>query len=306
MASTTAYISLHGLTKHYRGAAKPALDHVSLKVAAGEVYGFLGANGAGKSTTIRTLLNFIQPTSGSATIFGRDIVGQSVDIKRHIGYLAGEVALYNKLTGREFLDYMAQLQPLPHHGYRQELVKALDANLDKPLRELSKGNRQKIGIIQALMHQPSVLILDEPTSGLDPLRQEAFFVAIRQAKLRGASVFFSSHNLAEVQRVCDRIGFIREGKLIREQTMADLAATAAHTFDVTFAKPAPLSELQHIKNAKLTSSHDPHHVSLSVPSSSLGQFFGVLAKHQLQQFQQREVNLEEEFMQFYREADDEK
>jgi ABC-2 type transport system ATP-binding protein len=278
-----------------------ALDDVSLEVSAGEVYGFLGANGAGKSTTIRTLLNFIQPSSGSATIAGYDIVEKSMEVKRHVGYLAGDVALYNNITGARFLDYMAALQPLPDPSYRDRLVQDFEADLNKPLGTLSKGNRQKIGIIQAFMHQPTVLILDEPTSGLDPLMQEVFFDAVHDAKERGSSVFFSSHNLAEVQRICDRIGFIRQGKLVREQSLAELALSAAHTFDVAFTDAAPLADLRKIASANVTAGSDKHHVSLSVPASSLQQFFKVLAAHDVAQFQQREVNLEEEFLNFYRE-----
>lgn len=199
------------LSKIYKGSKTPALDSLTIEVGEGEVYGFLGANGAGKSTTIRTLLNFLQPTSGSATICGLDIVKDNVKIMHDVGYLAGDVALYEKMTGKEFFGYMADLHPLPDPAYLTKLVHTFEAELHKPIRSLSKGNKQKIGIIQALMHQPKVLILDEPTSGLDPLMQEAFFETIREAKARGASVFFSSHNLAEVQRICDRVGFIRKG-----------------------------------------------------------------------------------------------
>ncbi len=292
---------LHKLSKQYPKTNTYAIRDISLQVNSGEVYGFLGANGAGKSTTIRTLLNFIQPTSGSATIAGYDIVEKSMEAKRHVGYLAGDVALYNNMTGGRFLDYMAALQPLRDPNYRGKLAQDFEAELTKPLGTLSKGNRQKIGIIQAFMHQPDVLILDEPTSGLDPLMQEVFFDAVRSAKKQGASVFFSSHNLAEVQRICDRIGFIREGKLIREQSLAELAHSAAHTFDVTFADIAPLDELRKIPRAEVTAGSDKHHASLSVPASSLQQFFKVLSAHDVQQFQQREVNLEEEFLNYYRE-----
>lgn len=294
-------IALSHLSKRYAGVKTLALDNITLDVAAGEVYGFLGANGAGKSTTIRTLLNFIQPSGGSARIAGYDIVEKSMEVKRHVGYLAGDVALYNNMTGQRFLDYMAALQPLPEPSYRDKLVTDFEADLQKPLGTLSKGNRQKIGIIQAFMHQPDVLILDEPTSGLDPLMQEVFFDAVRKAKKRGASVFFSSHNLAEVQRICDRIGFIREGKLVREQSLADLALSAAHTFDITFTDVAPLEALRRIPEVDVTAGSDKHHVSLSVPAGSLKAFFTVLSAHDIRQFQQREVNLEEEFLNFYRE-----
>ena len=298
-----APIILHNLSKRYAGTHEFALNDASLAVAAGEVYGFLGANGAGKSTTIRTLLNFIQPTSGTATIAGHDIVHESVAVKKHVGYLAGDVALYDKLTGEQFLKYMAELQPPRDPSYAQQLARDFQAQLDKPLGMLSKGNRQKIGIIQAFMHQPDVLILDEPTSGLDPIMQEVFFNAVRAAKQRGACVFFSNHNLAEVQRICDRVGFIRLGKLIREQSLAELAHSAAHTFDVTFRDVAPLPALQAIARAQVTASADKHHASIVVPAEALSQFFRVLAEHRIQQFQQREVNLVEDFLNFYREPD---
>ena len=166
-------VVLNKLSKRYHGAKNYSLHGLSLSVESGEVYGILGANGAGKSTTIRTLLNFIQPTSGSATICGQDIVKKNVAVKRHVGYLSGEVSLYEKMTGKQFLTYMAQLKPLSQKGYLRQLIKHSDADIHKPLSALSKGNRQKIGIIQAFMNQPEVLILDEPTSGLDPLMLES-------------------------------------------------------------------------------------------------------------------------------------
>lgn len=290
-------IILKSLSKRYRGAKVDSLHEVSLEVAAGEVYGFLGANGAGKSTAIRTLLNFIQPTGGSATIMGYDIVQGSVQVKRHIGYLSGEVTLYDKMTGREFLDYMADLQPLKSKGYVAELTKRFQADTSKPLGELSKGNRQKFGLIQATMHEPDVLILDEPTSGLDPLMQEEFFRLIRESRQRGASVFVSSHNFAEVQRMCDRIGLLREGRLVAEQTLADLAAKAAHTFALTFADDAPLADLKHLPHAQVTT-HDTHHLTISL-EGELTPLFRVLAAHHVTRLEQQEVNLEEEFMRFY-------
>lgn len=295
-------IVLHKLSKRYKGANTFALNKVSLAVKPGEVYGFLGPNGAGKSTTIRTLLNFIQPTSGSAQIVGMDIVKDSVKVMHRVGYLAGEVALYEKLTGKQFLEYMAELHPLEHVAYQKRLIKDFDIELHKPLGSLSKGNRQKFGIIQAFMHEPDVLILDEPTSGLDPLMQEVFFEHIAEAKGRGASIFFSSHNLAEVQRICDRIGFIDKGKLVREQTLSELAHNAASTYDLIFVDKAPLEELRKIRNAHVEAGHTPQAASVRTPAASLSDFFGVLAKYKLQHFSQREVNLEEEFMNFYRET----
>ena len=303
MSTESVVIDIKSLSKRYRGAVEFSLTDITLQVHAGEVYGFLGANGAGKSTAIRTLLNFIQPTKGTASILGMDIVKDSVPLKHDIGYLAGDVALYNKLTGYEFLAYMNELHPADNPDYQKQLIKDFDVPANKRLSTLSKGNRQKVGVIQALMHEPQVLILDEPTSGLDPLMQEVFFEHIQQAKSRGACIFFSSHNLAEVRRICDRIGFIHKGKLIREQSMTELARTAAHTFDVVFAAEPPVEELRAIKDAQVTLGHSKRSVSVVLPAGSLSDFFGVLAKHQLEHFDQREVNLEEEFMNYYREAD---
>jgi len=288
---------LNRLSKRYHGAKTYSLQDVSLEVGAGEVYGFLGANGAGKSTTIRTLLNFLQPTSGSASIMGKDVVRDSVAVKRHVGYLAGEIALYEHLTGQEFLDYMADLQPVKSTGYVAELVRRFQADTSKPLGTLSKGNRQKFGLIQAAMHQPEVLILDEPTSGLDPLMQEEFFRLVHESKQRGASVFVSSHNFSEVQRMCDRIGFIREGKLVAEQTLADLANQAAHTFSLTFADTAPVSELKKLPQAQVTP-RDDHHLTVSI-EGELTPLFRLLSAHHVTRLEQQEVNLEEEFMHFY-------
>lgn len=293
-------LSLSHLSKHYTGMPTLALDDVTLEVHAGEVYGFLGANGAGKSTTIRTLLNFIQPTGGAATICELDIVKESVEAKKHVGYLAGEVALYDRMTGGEFLRYMEALQPPKSKGYTAELVKRFAADTRRPLGDLSKGNRQKFALIQAVMHEPDVLILDEPTSGLDPLMQEEFFKLVRESKQRGAAVFLSSHNFSEVQRVCDRIGFIRSGKLVAEQTLAELANKASHTFTLTFADAAPLAELRKLPHAHMTI-HDDHHLTISI-EGELSLLFQILGKHHVTRLEQQEVNLEEEFMRFYKDG----
>ncbi len=290
-------IDLKGLSKRFSGSKTYAIKDLTLKVMPGEVYGYLGSNGAGKSTTIRCLLNFIQPTHGSGTILGMNIVNDSVKVKHRVGYLAGDVALYPKMTGKQFFSYMSDLHPTDHRGYLKKLTSLFDATLNKPLQDLSKGNRQKIGVIQAFMSEPDVLILDEPTTGLDPLMQEHFFNLVKETKERGASLFISSHNFAEVQRMCDRIGFLRDGKLVAEERLDDLAKKAAHTFIITFKDKSPLKELHSIPRAKVVP-HNDRHVRV-IMTGELGPLFTILAKHPTIQFDQEEINLEEQFLHFY-------
>jgi ABC-2 type transport system ATP-binding protein len=297
-----ASIVIQSLTKRYSGTKRDSLHNLSLQVAAGEVYGFLGPNGAGKSTTIRTLMNFIQPTSGRATILGNDIVKDSVQIKRSVGYLSSDMAMYLKMTGHQFLAYMAELQPTTDSGYRRELVKRLKAEPSKRLGDLSRGNRQKFAIIQALMHRPQILILDEPTSGLDPLMQEVFYELIREAKGRGAATFMSSHIFGEVQKVCDRVGIIRDGKLLTERNITEMAKDAAHTLEVTFAAAPPLAELKRLKSVKLAA-HDEHHITVHV-QGELSALLAILARHNVTQLEVHQLDLEELFMHYYRDEGD--
>lgn len=292
-------IVTYNLSKRYEGSKSFAVKALDLDVNKAEVYGFLGPNGAGKSTTIRMLMNFIQPTAGEAKIAGYDSVVDSTIAKTHVGYLAGEVALYPKMTGGQFLDYMAALQPPKRANYRRELARMFKAELNKRISDLSKGNRQKIGIIQAFMHEPEVLILDEPTGGLDPLMQEAFFELVRTTKKRGASMFVSSHNLSDVQKMCDRVGFIREGKLIAEQNISDFSEkTASQTYDISFADPAPLTQLRRLPKAKIKV-NTPYHVTLRV-RGSLQPLFQVLARCKVNSMDRRDLSLEDEFLEFYR------
>ena len=297
MLMSATSISISNLSKKYPGAKQFSLKDVSLEVQPGEVYGFLGPNGAGKSTTIRTLLNFIQPTSGQATILDKDIVSAAVEIKKHIGYLSGDFAVYPKMTGEQFLSYMGALQPPVSHKYVKELATRLKAQPSKKMGDLSRGNRQKFGIIQAFMHQPDVLILDEPTSGLDPLMQEQFNELIKEAKDRGCAIFMSSHILSEVQKTCDRLGIIRNGKLVDEQNISDLENKASQTFDITFADKPPLAELKKIPKAKVTSAKG-NEVTIHMPKD-LQNLFKVLAKHKVVALDARSLDLEDLFLTFY-------
>jgi ABC-2 type transport system ATP-binding protein len=225
------------LTKSY-GKARGVSD-LDLTVRSGEVFGYLGPNGAGKTTTIRTLLDFIRPTAGVARVFGLDAQRESLAIRKRVGYLPGELSLYEGMTGRDFLRYMANLRGGVDWSVVVGLAERLGANLAQPIRILSHGNKQKLGLIQAFMRQPELLILDEPTQGLDPLVQQEFYRLLAEAKAAGRTVFLSSHVLPEVEKTCDRVGVIREGRLVAVEEVAALKAKALRRLEIRFAAPVP-------------------------------------------------------------------
>jgi ABC-2 type transport system ATP-binding protein len=286
------------LTKYYGHEKTPALDGLDFEIKSGEIYGYLGANGAGKSTTIRLLMNFLQPTSGTAQIAGLDSVKDSVQVKKHVGYLAGDVALYQKTTGKELLDYLGTLQGGVDHDYRVKLEQRFEAEVRKPVSALSKGNRQKIGILQAFMHQPAVLILDEPTSGLDPLMQEAFYETVREAKDRGAAVLMSSHNLAEAQRVCNRIGIIKHGKLIREQTIDANESLTTPVFEVTLRKHESLEAIKKEPALQIVEQTDSNALRVR-PRGDIAPALAALSKYDIVSMISQHSDLEDEFLEFY-------
>jgi len=215
-----AAIKTFDLTKYY-GSTR-GIDKVNLQVEVGEIFGFIGPNGAGKSTTIRTLLNFLYPTSGSAQIFGQDIIRHSREIRSQVGYLPGEVDYYDDMKVGELLAYSAKFYRRDCSPRTQELLATFDLDPDKNVHSLSLGNKKKVGIVQALLHQPRLLILDEPTSGLDPLMQRRFFAVLREEQARGTTIFFSSHILSEVQRLCDRVAIIKDGRILKLEDMEEL------------------------------------------------------------------------------------
>jgi len=219
-------IHTKNLTKYYKKNARGIID-VSLDIKKGEIFGFIGPNGAGKSTTVRTLLNFIFPTSGSATISGLDIILDTVDIKKIIGYIPSEINLYGDMTVQSFLDYAANFNENDHRKRQKELINKLSLDVSRKIGDLSFGNKKKVAIVQALQSHPQVLILDEPTSGLDPLMQNTFFSIIKEEQKRGATIFFSSHILSEVQRICDRVAIIKEGKIIKVEKIDDIMKARA-------------------------------------------------------------------------------
>jgi len=236
----SAVIETDDLTKRY-GEAR-GIDEISMTVEAGEVFGFLGPNGAGKTTTIRTLLDLLHPTSGSARLFGLDSRQDSLAIRARLGNLPGDFSYDPRLTGRELVSFLAEVRGLPDLGRAPQLAERFQGDLERPLGELSRGNRQKVGLIQAFFHDPELLILDEPTGGLDPLMQEEFLGLVREERERGATMFLSSHELDEVQRVCDRVGIIREGRLVAVEKVAELTGHAYRHVSLEFEEPVDASE----------------------------------------------------------------
>lgn len=224
-------IEIKNLTKSY-GEHK-GIEKVSLTVEKGEIFGFIGPNGAGKSTTIRVLLALIHPTAGSAAIFGKDCIKEAAEIARDIGYLPGETAYYDNMTVRELVRYAADLYGKNCDDRIRELSERLQLDLSRKIADLSMGNKKKVGIVCALLHSPKLIILDEPTNGLDPLIQQEFFTVLQEENKRGATVFFSSHILSEVQKICDRVAIVKEGSIIGVQKISELRANSHKKISVT-------------------------------------------------------------------------
>ncbi|MDQ2905677.1 MAG: ABC transporter ATP-binding protein [Chloroflexota bacterium] len=233
----TAIIEVDSLSKHY-GSKRGILD-VSFQVEEGQVFGFLGPNGAGKTTTIRLLMALLRADAGTARIAGLDVWQQSVEIKRLIGYLPGELALDPRLTGGQILEYFGHLRGGIDQAYLKQLIVRLDVDPGRKFRQYSSGNKRKIGIIQAFMHRPRLLILDEPTSGLDPLNQQEFDRMVKEVRDDGRTVLLSSHILTEVEQTCNRVAIIREGQLVRVGLIEELKDIKRHELTITFANAVP-------------------------------------------------------------------
>ena len=234
---SSAAIRIQRLTKHYGDVV--ALDGLDLEVARGEVFGFLGPNGSGKTTTIRLLLGLITPTDGRSEIFGLDCQRQPVPVHRHLAYVAGEANLWPSLSGAETLQLLGRVHGAVDEAYRDELIARFELDASKKVRAYSKGNRQKVILIGALMVRPDLLVLDEPTTGLDPLMEQAFRRSIGEARERGQTVFLSSHIMSEVEALCDRVGILRAGKLIEVGTLPQLRHLSALTVEAVFEGEVP-------------------------------------------------------------------
>ena len=291
----TAVIEIEKLTKYY-GKYRGIVD-VDLAVNEGEIFGFLGPNGAGKTTTIRILLDLIRPTSGGARLFGIGASADPVAIHRRSGYLPGEWNLYDRLTGAETIRYFANLRGGVDEAYVDGLVQRLDLDPSRRFREYSRGNKQKVGLVVALQHRPELMILDEPTAGLDPLVQQAFNEVLFEAKSEGRTVFLSSHIISEVERTCDRVAIIREGRIVRLDTVEGVRALAAHEVELRFAAPVPGSVFAALDGvSNLVEEGRTLRMLVTGPIAPVVQ---LAARHELVDLVSREPSLEEVFLSEY-------
>jgi ABC-2 type transport system ATP-binding protein len=286
-------IRTEGLGKDYGGVR--ALFDLQLEVGQGEVVGYLGLNGAGKTTTIRLLLGLARPTAGRAEIFGLDCQHRTVAVHRRLAYVPGEANLWPSLTGAETLHLLGRVQGRVDAGYRDELIQRFELDPSKKVRAYSKGNRQKVLLIAALMTRPDLLLLDEPTSGLDPLMEQAFRHSVAEASDAGQTVFLSSHILSEVEALCDRVGILRDGRLVEMGTLAEMRHLSALTVEATFeGVPPDLCAVAGVKRAVVAG----RHVHLQV-QGSIGPLVEALAGTGVHELLSREPSLEELFLAHY-------
>lgn len=289
-------ISVRSLTKDY-GGGKGIFD-ISLSIRQGEVYGFLGPNGAGKSTTIRHLMGFCRPDSGRAEILGIECFRGQKAIQPHVGYLPGEIALPDDMTGTRYLKLIGKMRKMKEFGHAQELARRFSINPDLLIKRMSKGMKQKVAIISTFMHDPDILLLDEPTSGLDPLMQNRFVELVEEEKNKGKTIFLSSHIFEEVEKTCDRVGILRGGKLIRDITIDELRSSQMTTYQIGFSGISDLRKFQ-------TQYPDAHcaknalQLTVSIPDSQINPLISALSQCGLRFLREEKHTLEEYFMQFY-------
>lgn len=291
-------IEIKNLTKSY-GKSRGIVD-VSFNVEEGEIFGFIGPNGAGKSTTIRTILSLIQPSSGSASIFGMDCIKQAPEIAKEIGYLPSEVFYYDKMTVIDLLKYSASFYKKDCSKRTKELAQIMDLDLKKRIEDLSFGNKKKVGIVQALLHEPKLIILDEPTSGLDPLMQQKFFDLLAIENKKGSTILFSSHVLSEVQKFCSRVAIIKEGKIVKVENMSDLTENSYKKFKVE-VKSVNDKNYLNIPGVNKLEVEDNNISFLFKGNVNL--IMKKLSEIELLNIWIEEPNLEEIFMHYYRKED---
>ena len=294
--STSNAIVCKALTKDY--GPKRALDHLDLEVRAGEIFGYLGSNGAGKTTTIRCLLDLIRPTHGAATVLGHDCHQENVEVRSRSGYLPGDLRLYPGLTARQIFVYLGELRGGVPEERITQLAGRMECDLDQSCGAMSHGQRQKVGVIQAFMHDPEVLILDEPTATLDPLMQRTVHDLIREARDRGATIFVSSHDLPEVSRLCDRAGILREGKLVTVQDVGELAQQGRRIVTIQFLDPVDPKVFENLPGVTQVAGTD-HTITLTV-SGDLDPVVKAAARYRVHDMHSAEVDLDELFRDYYR------
>jgi ABC-2 type transport system ATP-binding protein len=289
-------IETHQLTKRY--GRDRGIEDLDLRVESGEIFGFLGPNGAGKSTTIRTLLDFQRATSGSAEILGLDIERESIEIRRRVGYLAGDLRLFDRMTAAQHVDWFGRARGGYDAALAKSLIERFSVEMDRPVSQLSKGNKQKVGLLLAFMHCPDVLILDEPTAGLDPLVQAEFDLLLRETAAAGRTVLLSSHSLDDVQRVADRVAIIRDGRLVVTDTVRHLRANAVRVVTMQFDARTDPASFSSIAGVSHVESRD-HEVQLQVagdirPVLETGLALGLV------DLTARHADLDELFLAYYR------
>ncbi len=287
-------IQTEKLTKYY-GSSR-GIEDINLSVKEGEVFGFLGPNGSGKTTTIRILLDFIRATSGRARLFGMDTDADSTRIKSRIGYLPGEYGMYEKMTAAKYLQFLGSLRSDKEPPLKDRLIERLGLDTSPRIKSFSHGNKQKLALVQAFMHDPELLILDEPTSGLDPLIQQRFYELILELKERGRTVFFSSHILSEVERVCDRVAILREGKLVALHEISDLKKFRLKTIEVTFKQGLDESvfRLEGVRKIE----KNAHTVRLWI-DANINSILRIISEHPIDNISCRDASLEDIFLEYY-------
>ena len=295
IAADAPAIRTEGLTKSY-GRKRGIID-VDLEVRQGEIFGYLGPNGAGKSTTIRLLLDFIRPSSGTANVLGHPAHGSAVKLRRQIGYLPGEMTLYPRMTGRDLLRYFAHLRGVKDLSHAEELAERLGTELDRPIKALSHGNKQKVGLVQALMHRPSLVILDEPTTGLDPLVQQEFYRILDEVRADGRTVFLSSHVLAEVERIADRVGIVREGRIAVISEVETLKRQARRKLEFHFESPVHPEDFERLPGV-VEARAEGRMVELTV-EGSVDDIIKLASRYTVLNVLSREQDLEEVFLTYY-------
>lgn len=286
-------IEIQNLTKYY-GKIK-GVENLSLKLEEGEIFGFIGPNGAGKSTTIRSIMNLVNKTSGKVLIEGKEFNKNDVKTKEKIGYLPSEIHLYDDLTAKGMLDYHESFYKKDIHKRRVGLVKRLELDEKKKIEDLSLGNLKKLGIILAFMHEPKILILDEPTSGLDPIMQNVFYDLLKEEKKKGTTIFYSTHILSEVSKICDRVGIIKDGNLIKVEKMEDLSQKSLTFVTLTSAQAETI--IKNLKVNVISKEENTIRFGNNLPDDEL---IKKLAQYKIDKILIEEATLEDMFLHYYK------